>query len=263
MKEFLSVIRDHKYYKVFMTGEKPVIVFDDHRFVVPILWLARKTGMIDENINMVRFDGHLDALDFQKDILGEFRAVDSFEAMFRFCEKKLKIEDDDWLSFVLHERIIKNVLTFCDRSDAINPAYADRMFRINRFDGILAHQGEFSQTPILKNHQELWDLVGWSKFGINDAPVLLDIDCDYFTYQWRGEPYPWTDEFYKIEFSNGPSLTAGFSNRSFIDKIIERSPFVTICLEPDFCGGKESAWKILEKLAHCMFDGLLLTGKSG
>ena len=93
---------------------------------------------------MVRFDAHLDALNFKESILKEFRTINRFEDVFRFCEQRLSGIDDDWLTFALHEGLINNVLTFCDGKGEVNQNYADRIFKIKHLDGVLYDQGEFA-----------------------------------------------------------------------------------------------------------------------
>src|SRR3990167_3738146 len=95
MERFTGSIKEHKYYQVLMAGAKPVIVFDDHRFVIPVLWLARQCGIIGLNINMVRYDGHLDNLDYDQGLSPVFTALKSFDEAFDFADRQMKKEDDD------------------------------------------------------------------------------------------------------------------------------------------------------------------------
>ena len=261
MESFIQTIQRHPYYKVYWMGEKPIIVYEDHRFVVPILWLARQRGLIDSDVNMVRFDAHMDAIDFDESHLGDFQKLEGFGAVFDFCHDHLKREDDDWVTFALHQKLFDQVLTFCDGDDGDNPRYAERMFRIKRLDGILDVGGEFSDVSLRDEYGEMWDVAGWNfPHGLNDAPVLLDFDCDYFAHLWRGLPYSWADEFFEIEFcsrkSSEPQVSS-WSNLLFARKIVEKAPFVTICLESEFCGGLQHSRRILQKLNTYLFDACL------
>jgi hypothetical protein len=250
MENFIKQIQEHPYYQVTMFGDKPIIVFEDHRFVIPILWLAQKMQVIDGNINMIRFDGHFDALNYQKAIDHPYRRLTDFSSAYEFAKDKLGAIDDDWQTFAFDQNLVNRVLIFCDRKEETNVKYADRIFSLKRLDGILGYNGEFAdETP-----QPVWDVIGWKIPGIMDnSPVLLDIDCDYFTYQWRGSILPWQKEFYEKEFSP-KSEAHGWSNRSFMELLIAKAPFVTICLEPDFCGGREHANQILSDLQKNIFN---------
>lgn len=227
MQEFIKTLEKHRYYKIFLMEKKPVIVFDDHRFVVPVLWLAHQHGIIDQTIDMVRFDGHLDNLDFNPNIKEDFAKLKNFDEAFLFAEEKLKKEDDDWLAFSLDQKLCDRVVNIYEGHDQPNPRYAQKMIQFKGWSRIPDGSGLFEVIE-------------------EEGPLLLDIDCDYFTFKWRGSIQPWNDVFYQKEFS-GPS-------RGLAEQIIARAPFVTICLEPDFCGGVENARGILRNLSKFLFN---------
>ncbi len=202
-----------------MSGPKPVIVYDDHRFVVPVLWLAHQHGIIDGKTSMVRFDAHYDALDVKPQVGEDFKKLKDFARVFAFCRDHLGPIDDDWQSFVFQTNLIQHVYLFCNRKDQLQSPHLNRMSITRNF--------EYNET-------------------LDKAKsIVLDIDCDHFVYAANGKIHPWSEELYHKEFSE---------YFSFMQKIVQRSPFITICLEPDFCGGRDKAHLILEQLKKLFFS---------
>lgn len=220
---FVEAIRRHKYYKVFLMGEKPIIVFEDHRFVIPVLWLAHQCRILSPQVNMFRFDGHLDNLDYDQELSPAFKALRTFGEAFEFAENQMKKEDDDWLMLALDQKLINKALTICGRADEPNPRYGERNFKLASLNAVSGNDKEFL-----------------------GGPVLLDIDCDYFVFQSQKKWSAWTTEMYEKEFSN-----------FHIEKVLETAPFVTICRETDFCGGPENVRDILGQMNTFIFSGAL------
>ena len=93
-----------------------------------------------------------------------------------------------------------------------------------------------------------------------DTPILFDIDCDYFTFQWRGRTNAWLAKFYDEEFSTKASTyfsTKGWSNLILMTRLIQRAPFVTMAIEPDFCGEIADARQIVKCLNDKLFNGVI------
>lgn len=233
MRELTGVISQNPYYRVNEKHQKPVIVFDDHRFVVPVLWLAKKLGITGPSMSLVRFDGHYDALPVGPDLIAGFGELKNFDDVVKFCAHKLGGIDDDWQSFAFEAELVEQSLIFCGREDEVPECWAGRLRRIKS-------AGKIFETP-------------GAGMGLHKVPLVLDIDCDYFTYHWQGKIFPWTDEQYDNEFSSG-TKAGGRSVLSWLRQIIEQSPFVTVSLEPDFCGGRENSLKILDDLKDLIFN---------
>ncbi len=259
MVDFVKKLRDHSYYNVYMLNEKPIIVFEDHRFVIPVLWLAQKLEVISPGIDMIRFDAHMDAVECDSGIQGIYSTIEDFNGVFEFARTKLRQNDDDWLTFATDVELVGNSVTFHEGSQSGTERHREKIYRLSCLEGELASRGQFgdhvnSEHPI--NSIVGWD---WSKKSLRSAPILLDIDCDYFTFSWRGKTFPWQRSFYQDEFSPTAEDVEmnGWTNLKFIKIIIKRAPFVTICLEHGCCGGKDNAKAILGSLNSVLFEDVI------
>ncbi len=130
--------------------------------------------------------------------------------------------------------------------------------------GVLDYQGVLSDLTRAPANQHLWNPIEWNRKGNNFEmslePILFDIDCDYFSFKWRGRHYAWEDRFYDCEFPTKYSsyhTTTDWSVHKLISKLIDRAPFITIALENGCCGGKEEVTKILTNLNAHFFDEVI------
>ena len=261
MKKFIKQIRANNYYTLFVLRDKPVIVFKDHRFIIPVLWLAHKTGVIQQGINMFRFDAHLDDLLPEAQVVTDFKRVSTFAQCFEFTRDRLRKRDDDWLSFALETRMVEASVTVCEHQEP-HPHYSKRSYRLNGLDGALNYQGKLSDHARSDELSPMWSVLGWTLESPNmiNNSILFDIDCDYFTFGWRGLTSSWLNKFYDKEFSKTTvtyPTTNNWSHFGVVEKIIERAPFITIAIEPDFCGGILEAKMIVEKLNELFFENTL------
>ena len=77
----------------------PVIVFEHHRFTLPVLWLARRAGGLKDAVPLVYFDRHPDQLT-SPDIAAHaafFAQATSFEEVVRYTDERMSICNDDWV----------------------------------------------------------------------------------------------------------------------------------------------------------------------
>ncbi len=279
---FLTVIKNSDYYSHYDFNGKSVIVYDDHRFIVPILWLAKSIGMIKCPLNMVYFDQHHDANDQKEDRDEKFKAAikilkktKSFEEAFEITQNGgIRKSNDTWLKVLMDLAIVKDAVLIGGNANSdfkkyIEEGYVDVDEKTHQFKNIGMLKGVFDSKKILGNnyHEELFkptrDIIGWylgSKgrtATMNKEPILLDFDLDYFTFYCSRGHYIWDERFYHDEFDviSNYHTTAGWSGKKFLNKLIQRAPFITIAREPTFCGGKEKTDNILNKLSEKFFNG--------
>jgi hypothetical protein len=116
--------------------------------------------------------------------------------------------------------------------------------------GAFGHQGVMVDQEDVVN-MRLWETLAWKVkpgmgFEMGNSPILFDVDLDHFTFGYRSKVYPWTRNIYNTEFpSLGEERVRGMSAKVFIQKLINRSPFVTIAMEPRCCGGNKASKNIL------------------
>lgn len=256
--EFIEQLLANGYYAVFGPEERPVIVFRDHRFLVPVLWLARQTGMVREGTDMFRFDAHLDCAGLEEGRAAErFRQARDFSEVFGLARAVLSDRDDDWLALALEAGLVGRCVTV-GPPDSAGGRYAGRSYTVPMLEGLL----DSRRKPRPEAVPELWEAAGWplAEPRMADTPVLLDIDCDYFSFRWRGGQNAWLDRFYEREFDKRPVDCGAGQARSphwFMRSLIGRAPFVTVAVEPDFCGGEAEARGILGQLDRRFFNGVI------
>lgn len=273
--KFLTAIKNIDYYHYYDFNGKPIIVYDDHRFIVPILWQAKSMGIIKCPLNIIYFDQHHDALEPQKreEIARDFKKAKCLGEVYHITQEKLGVNDDDWLRVAMDLAIVKDAVLIGHPSGADFQrdqlekyigldGEAHLLKNIYSLEGAFRYQGalaDWAKDYLLK---PIWDIIGWksipkSGFTMDEQPVLVDFDLDYFTFPWRGRNYAWRDDFYNKEFDeiSSYSTTTGWSGEKFLNKLIQKASFITIAREPRCCGGKEESDSILNKLSEKFFNG--------
>lgn len=270
---FLKLIAKNPYYSCFCKHEKLIIVYEDHRFIVPILWLAKKINLITTPINLVYFDRHNDALDLSKDKIESLKKLCDFNEVFEFVKTQLKQLDDDWLRTLMHLGIVDNALVIGDidcenfNNEAVQK-WNDLEGKMHLLRGInsleVAFNFQGSLSDLAKDYllKPIWSILGWehnreSGFVMQDTPILIDFDLDYFTFEWRNRSYAWRKDFYSNEFDNISTYfsTKDWSGGKFLNNLIKRAPFITIAKEPKCCGGLDESNDILSKITNKLFSG--------
>ena len=85
------------------------------------------------------------------------------------------------------------------------------------------------------------------------TPFVLDFDLDYFTLDTKEGTMAWTQRIWKKHFDLGkPGAT-------FINDLIGKAMVITVCREPDYCGGIAGSNYNLQNLDNYLFDGQLGT----
>lgn len=81
----------------------------------------------------------------------------------------------------------------------------------------------------------------------------MDFDLDCFTSECRETTIAWAEKIFKEEYSDN------FKTADFMQQLISRCQFITICKESKCCGGLGESNKILSYLDRYIFDGSLGT----
>lgn len=277
MEDFVLTVSKNHYYRCYSNDGQPIFVYEDHRFIVPILWFAQSKNIITYPINLVYFDKHHDALldPKGKEIVSEIAKAKTFNDVFRIVSDNLSPRDDTWLRVLMDLEIVKDAVVIGSLRNAgyqweENKADLNEkghlLENISSLECAFDYQEKLSDWSKCVSLEPLWAILGWEyniykkHFVINDnTPILLDFDLDYFTFNWRGRNYSWQDDFYGIEFDTQSSYetTEGWSGEKFLNKLIKRAPFVTIAKESGCCGGKQESASVLENLNNKLFSGAI------
>jgi|GEM_PF-4552564 len=259
MKRFAAEILKEACYKVYWFGKKPVILYKSHRFIVPIIWLAHKRKIIPKEINLFRLDLHFDAKTPSdiEDIAQVFAKLKTFKEVVEFSNSRLSRNNDNWLLFLMHIGFLKDSIVLGASEGNVNPGeYAAPSGKTHLLKTVCELKGAFRHHGVLVDTEDeeckrLWNILDWEVqpgvgFQMGSSPILFDVDLDHFTFEYRSRPYPWTRSIYNAEFpTSGEVRVGGMSIKRFVQKLIRRSPFITIALEPDCCGGNAISKNIL------------------
>lgn len=258
----------------------PVVMYDDHRFILPVILEAQNDGFIPRPSVLVGFDQHHDSLP-PRSGLGEIPRLRNsgypWEEFQEMVHNHLSPTDDDWLRAGMELGLISDAVVFgVDRDlDDAEKQFGDhtgdmhRIFPEHCLPGqLLGHQGSLGDTTHSDQMEELWGVLGWrkpseqgEKFRLIEVPPrIVDFDLDCFAVYWNDFVFPWPDEVFESWFLKRSKYrtTAGISGQDFVAGLAEGAGIITIAREPTCCGGEVKTGEIFEKLNRYVFDGGLI-----
>lgn len=272
----LSDVSYYANFEVYHYGETEIIIYDDHRCILTVLFEAKKLGIIDPYTNLITFDLHDDARPLTPDTveaLKELKTMDldtiSSRVFKSFVEFDCREFDDDWVNIGIELGLIDNIINIgCEENSNIkdwkNNIYID--LGGNRHSGFVLghlrdelnqHGGSLADMAIRGNDRirEILNYDHSSTYPLinDDANFVLDFDLDCFTTSCMGKRYAWPESIFIEEY--GVNSVAGY----FMNQLIRKSKFITICNEPSYCGGIGEATKILSYLDKYFFNCCLGT----
>lgn len=254
-------------------GDKDILVFDDHRTSLGVIYEASKLGMFGEQIpNLVTFDYHEDCCDAgkQSELLKKIGVENLMDATSRqfwsFVEFDLSKVDDDWIAAAQELNLVKDVTIIgneanhnVDNNEVIvdESGNQHRRFSIPHLSFSLGNRGCLGDSMLKEPYyQAIRDTFQIKNGRFDNAPVypyVLDIDLDCFTGEIREKTMRWPEQLFCDEFfgTNGAGR--------FITALIKRASFITISREPRCCGGMGESNKILQYIDRHWFEGALKT----
>ncbi|MCP4364457.1 MAG: hypothetical protein GY800_04090 [Planctomycetes bacterium] len=275
-----DTVCNNSYYQCYSNAGKSIFVYENHRFIVPILWLAQSKNIITYPINFVYFDHHLDALVEQRErkkIASDIEKAKTFDDVFKIVYDNLSIKNDTWLRLLMDLEIVKDAVVMGDVEATLHEKNKFEKFsdlkenehllkNMYSLGGTFESQGDLIDLARRPSLESLWAILGWKydiqkkDFVMHDTPpILLDFDLDYFTFRWREWICSWRDDFYSKEYDM-PSThytKAGWNGEKFLNKLIKRAPFVTIAKESRCCGGQQESNSVLKELSNKFFSGAI------
>lgn len=271
----LSDLRLYSNFEVYHFGDKDIILYDDHRCILTVLFEAKKLGIISDDTNLVSFDLHDDARAIHPDtetIMSRWTETDLMETSSRdfksFVEFDISEYDDDWVKVGMELGLINNIINIgCEDNYNISEwkgnLYVSKTgkehlgFVIGHIkDELNPHGGKIADIALHENDR-IRELMcyrhGTYPSISDDADFILDFDLDCFTTMCMEKRFAWPESIFIDEYGMGNG--AGY----FMSKLIGNSKFITICREPSYCGGIGEANKILNYFDRYFFQGCLGT----
>ena len=252
-------------------NNKLVVIYDDHRWLLNILFKLYKEndGAIH---NIVTFDAHDDAAECPKksallEQIGVAKLSDATERQFgAFVDFDASSDDGNWLSIACELDLIKNSCTIGNRNnyniENLNNEHVSEsgekhyLFELSEnLDEEIGCRGKLGDACKDKEYsgiRRFFDSGEKYYKGIGSMePFILDFDLDFFTISSEKGIMAWTPKIWQQELG-------GYSiNSQFISTLMNKADIITICREPDYCGGIGESNKILEMLDQYMFHGQL------
>lgn len=259
---------EHYYY-----GDKDILVFDDHRTTLGVIFEANKLGLFGGQVpNLVTFDFHEDCCDAgkQSEILKKIGVDYLKDATSRqfwsFVEFDLSKMDDDWIAAAQELNLVNNVTIIgneanhnIDNNQVIvdESGYLHRRFSISHIGFSLGNRGCLGDTMIKEPYySDVRDTLQFHNGVFDNRPVypyILDIDLDCFSAEIRQKTVSWPEQMFFDEFFSTPERGV------FTKMLINRATLITISREPNCCGGLGESNKILQYIDRYWFEGALKT----
>lgn len=256
------------------TSSGKVIIYEDHRTILNVLFLLKTQGKLDCPIDIILFDDHDDACVPSKIALKKIEEFNENEPDIRdfwtFTEFDLKFLDDDWVKAGMELNLINNIFLFNSNESSINfvENYETKQFGTKKIYNLgnvwdaLSYKGCLNDAIMESENGQLWDDFGWKKngdFKFEFKPknkFIVDFDLDCFSIELLDNRIAIPEEilYEKITTYFRPEYHHFGTAQIFIKHIINNSEFSTICFENGCCGGYQQAFKIFESVNDLFFE---------
>lgn len=282
MQEITSIygLSNHTNIEVYSFHDKYIILYDDHRSILNVLFETKKLGLFSTTPNIIFFDKHDDACNPRinvKDLLEKW-GIDKIEDVssrdfWSFVEFELSGLDDDWLLAGMELGLINHAVVIGQTENSnmrdLNNLFESsdgkvhELFDISHLNYSIGSRGclgdNVIKEPYYENVRNIFEY-NQPPYGRYDKfskevtnPIVLDFDLDCFTTECENNVYAWPEAIFREKYYDNEEV------RHFMHKLINRSTIITICREPTCCGGLGESNKILGYLDYYFFDGCLDT----
>jgi hypothetical protein len=271
---------------VFEVFDVPVVVYEDHRTLLQVLFYIRKNRIFPTPINVVYLDRHSDCNDPKASLDSCSKMRDEecdLESSWSFVEWDCSVQDHDWLKTGMDCKLIADALSI-GRESVSNLLETGTITNLtDRFGGnhnyaispniwhALSLGGVFFRSKDNKWKEWMsslgWDTSTGSLSGPPTQPFILDIDLDLIAHEFDGPPArPDRPNDHKGHIAAWPEhVIRGFLHRKphgsqitacdWLRQMVARASCVTIARESAWCGGFTESQKILDILDADIFDG--------
>lgn len=231
-----------------------VVIYDDHRSILPVLWAARHHNLIDDAATLMVWDAHPDAvqphIDSRREAYTRLRGMSELNQVCAYANDELSSNDDTWLVTAMEGGLVGDaVYAFLQSRDNCIWHYEDTgggshdFYDLYDIASTLGHQSALVDTCRRSQLEPLWNALSWNvsdnDFTLTERPnLVLDIDIDAFAIE---ESYPWREEMFCDAFE---------PLQGFMRKLLRVARLITISKEPYHCGGHAASGEILRYLNY-------------
>jgi len=256
VEEYKLPIKDLSYIE-FDVGLKKLFVVKHHTIIIKCLKKAYDEKLITKNSTLFHIDKHPDA-SFEGKNKPKSKEILNLEEkeLNKFIQESLDHNNSEFIVPLMFSQLIKDTISIHYDSGDTYGTFVDETYGFTKryyfSDGGVEHNFYVYET------QDLSHLFGYqsllsdttihqdTKKLFNDSEsFILDIDLDYFTYQYDG-----------AYAKNQKDIWNQINSDSF-RRLIEKSSVILIALEPKFCGSNEDCLEILavfQKLFESLFE---------
>jgi hypothetical protein len=259
------------------TKENEVIIYEDHRTILNVLFDLREIREISEPLDIYMFDQHDDFCSFEgnrpMESINRFLATPTKENLLSLVEFDLRDSDDDWVKAGMELGFINNVFLFnCAKGETGKiESYNTQNFgtkTLTYLGNVWDALGSKLLDDVLKYDGNPWlKDFGWKP--INDLEAkhsfqpsnkfILDIDLDCFSINILEKTIAIPNEVIipKLTEISKPNYHYYYNSQDFIKELIQKAEIATICYENGFCGGIRKSQQIFSMVDRVLFDGEL------
>lgn len=263
-------------FETFNFGDTTIILYDDHRCILTVLFEARKLGIIDSGINLVTFDRHddsravhPDSMPFIKNCIDTGLENISSKEFKNFVEFDISENDDDWVKVAFELNLIQDIVNIGNIENTNIDDFPNHIYRTQSGtehkgfvlghlrDELNTHGGSLDDMVLYDRNVDIHRIFGYNMrgeegFASKYQEYVLDFDLDCFTATCQNKVFAWPETIFANEYGNDKVAY-------FMYNLIRRAKFITICREPSYCGGIGESNKILSYLDRYFFRGCLVT----
>ena len=184
IEDFVLTVSKNHYYRCYSNGGQPIFVYEGHKFIVPILWLAQSKNYISYPINLVYFDRHHDALveGKRKEIASDIKKAKTFDEVFEIVADRLNTNNNTWLRLLMDLEIVKDAVMIGDSKYAHND-----WNELEKFTDLKGNKHSLENIPQLEgafNSQGNLDDIANRVFQVRFVAL-----CYYYAISHRFRPH--------------------------------------------------------------------------
>ena len=262
-----------------LDGDQLVILYDDHRWLLNVMFKIQKEKLLPEPPKLIFFDSHDDCAGTRpkSDLLSSLdveNLLDASEKDFAsFVDYEIGTDDGNWLSVACELNLISDAVVIGAKHGTNIDSETGTLYKsedgtehhLYKLSGNLEYElgcrgslGDRCLEKEYKGIREFFDIKYGNEFArIGDiTPFILDYDLDFFTLDSDEGTLAWPLMVWEKHYNH-------FSPENrFVKELINKAIVVTVCREPDYCGniaGIAGANYNLENLDRYFFNGDLGT----
>lgn len=253
-----------------------VIIYEDHRTILNVLFLLKKKSNEFSPVDIIMFDKHDDFKNLKSSTLDrvkKFLDDPSEIKLNQLVEFEISFLDDDWVKCGMELGLINNVFLFNAKDTHVRNfeeyetnSFGNKfLYNIGDVWDSISDRGALGDIAN-QDYDRLRRSLNWKKlesgklgFGGKMNPFVFDIDLDCFSTEVldRTISIPRKILYEKLSSKEDLKNVEYSSTIDFVRDLITKSEVVTICLESNFCGGIREAQKIFNSIDDLLFDGEL------